>query len=403
MKRLVLGYLAALLLVATASAQPPQQPPPGAGPGAGPGRGPRVNSPEVLPDGRVTFRFHAPEASGVQLRFGEGTPDEYDMEKGDDGIWSVTIGPIEPALCMYSFLVDGVKVIDLANPLIRMLGTNIDSSMLDIWSGEPRFDQVQDVPHGSLNIHTYTSSARDIPRGLYVYVPAAYYEQPDRRFPVLYLWHGGSGSETDWSLQGRTPVIMDNLIAQEKAVPMILVSATHNLNRPIAGYPLPEENISQGPGGMAYDALKEEIVNDIIPFVASHYRTIEDRTGRAIAGLSAGGGVSMNVGMGSLDLFANVGEFSSGMFGGVSGFAEFDINEISPGFYDDVEATNEKLDVFFMSVGTEDPRLESQQKAYQDFVAHGIDVSFTSYPGGHEWVVWRHSVADFVQKLFREE
>ncbi len=138
---------------------------------------PRLVSPEVLPDHRITFRLSAPKASDVQLRFGEGAPQTHAMAKDGNGVWSVTIGPVEPEIYTYSFVVDGVKTIDLANPMAK-IGASIDASVVDVPGNPPRFDQVQDVPHGSINIHTYASAVSKTQRGLYVYVPPDYYSLP---------------------------------------------------------------------------------------------------------------------------------------------------------------------------------------------------------------------------------
>jgi enterochelin esterase family protein len=156
-----------------------------------------------------------------------------------------------------------------------------------------------------------------------------------------------------------------------------------------------------GVGGTNYPLLKRELLEEIIPFVARRYRTIENRESRAIAGLSAGGGTTLNVGLNSLDSFAWIAEFSTGAFGGVASYAPYDIDKISPGFYKDPAAINRKLKLFYMSVGTEDPRLPFQKKALEDFQSHKINVTFATFPGAHEWKVWRHSLADLAPKLFR--
>jgi enterochelin esterase family protein len=364
----------------------------------------RVVSPELLPDHRVTFRVSAPKANEVLLRFAEGAPQTHRMTKGEDGLWSVTIGPVEPEVYTYSFLVDGAKTIDLSNPIMKV-GATIDASVLEVPGDPPRFDQLQEVAHGSIDIHTYRSTVSNTQRGLYVYVPPDYYGQSARRFPVLYLWHGGGGAEQDWSRDGRAGVILDNLIAQKKAVPMLIVMPNNVPGTPAPGVmPSALRPPATGAGGANYALLKRELIEEIIPFVAKHYRTIENRESRSIAGLSAGGGTTLNVGFASLDTFAWIAEFSSGIFGGAgagSGYGQFDIEKISPGFYKDPVATNKKLKLFYMSCGAEDPRMPFQKKALEDFRSHNINVTFASFPGAHEWKVWRHSLADLAPKLFR--
>jgi enterochelin esterase-like enzyme len=400
MKKLTFTLFTLMVFGCTAIAQQPQQPA-AAGRGAAP---PRVVSPEVHADRRITFRFSAPKASEVILRFAEGETRSHPMAKGGDGIWSVTVGPAEPEIYTYSFLVDGVKMIDLANPVMKV-GATIDTSVVEVPGNPPRFDEVQRVPHGSINIHTYMSAVENMQRGLYVYVPPDYYSQPTRRFPVLYLWHGGGGAEQDWSRDGRAGVILDNLISQQKAVPMIIVMPNNAVGTPAPGTSAPAQaggaGAPRGAGGANYEILKKELIADIIPFVEKNYRTVANRENRAIAGLSAGGGTSINVGLNSLDTFAYVAEFSSGMFGGVASYAPFDMEKVAPAFYRDPAATNNKLKLFYMSCGTEDPRLPFQKKALEEFQNRKIRVVFQTYAGAHEWKVWRHSLADLAPRLFR--
>jgi len=368
----------------------------------------RIVSPEVdRATRKITFRISAPKAAEVVLRFGEGATKPHLMMKGEDGIWSVTIGPVDPEIYTYSFAVDGAKTIDFANPNLK-IGASVDASVVDVPGDPPRFDQLQDVPHGAIHIHTYaaTVSAIKTQRGLFVYTPPGYEAAKERgkRYPVVYLWHGGGGAELDWSRDGRAGVILDNLIAQGKALPMIIVMPNN-----VPGAPAPYYSAASGtaaptgPPPTNYALLKRELIEDIIPFVASHYRTIEKRENRAIAGLSAGGGTSIHVGLASLDTFATVAEFSSGMFGGIAagGYPAFDIEKIAPGFQADPDATNRKLKLFYMSCGTEDPRMPFHRKVVEQFRSHKIRVTFAEFPGAHEWKVWRHSLADLAPKLFR--
>jgi enterochelin esterase family protein len=266
---------------------------------------------------------------------------------------------------------------------------------------------VQAVPHGSIDIHTYTSAVSKTQRGLYIYVPPDYYSQPAKRFPVLYLWHGGGGAEQDWSRDGRAGVILDNLVAQKQALPMLIVMPNNVPGTPAPGVMAAAAAVPPtGAGGANYPMLRRELTEEIIPFVARHYRTVENRESRAIAGLSAGGGTTLNVGLASLDTFAWIAEFSSGIFGGTgaapgTGYGAFDLEKISPGFYKDPAATNRKLKLFYMSCGTDDPRMPFQKKALDDFQSHKINVTFAAFRGAHEWKVWRHSLADLAPKLFR--
>ena len=361
-----------------------------------------IVSPSVLPDHRITFRVSAPKATEAVLQFGEDSSRQsYPMTKGEKGVWAVTIGPVEPEIYAYSFLIDGAKAIDLLNPAIAT-GESVSASLVEVLGDPPRFDQVQQVPHGSVNIHTYVSGVSKTQRGLYVYVPPDYYSKPAKRFPVLYLWHGAGGAEQNWTVSGRAGVILDNLISQKKAVPMLIVMPNNKPGNPAPGVAASATPVNPT-GGIEdnYPLIKRELREEIIPFVAKHYRTIEKRESRAIAGLSGGGGTTLAVGFGSLDTFAWIAEFSAGLFGGNPGNYHFDVEQAAPGFYKDPAASNKRLKLFYMSVGTEDPRRPFHEKAVQEFRDHKINVTFTTFPGAHEWKIWRHSLADVVPKLFR--
>ena len=216
---------------------------------------------------------------------------------------------------------------------------------------------------------------------------------------MLYLWHGGGGSELDWVTEGHTDIILDNLLALKKAVPMIVVIPNGDVGSP--GPAAAPGAPAAGAGMQRYDVIEKETVSDIIPLIEKHYRTLPNRENRAIAGLSAGGGISMNVGLKRLDVFAWVGQFSSGMFGGVGGYAPFDVEKISPGFLKDPAATNKRLKLLYFSCGEQDPRMPFQTKAVEGLRAQKINLTFKSFPGVHEWKVWRHSLADLLPMLFR--
>jgi enterochelin esterase-like enzyme len=364
-------------------------------------------SPEVLSDRRVTFRLRAPKASAVALNFAAWNAKPQPMVRDEKGIWSLTVGPVEPEIYSYTFLVDGIRTPDPSNAL-DMKGTGLSGTQFEVPGTPPRFDELQNVPHGSVNIHFYASAAQERQRAMYIYVPPQYYSEPSRRFPVLYLWHGGGGIESDWSRNGRAAIILDNLIAEKKAVPMIIVMPSNNVLLPVDGGNAGSSNV-----------LEKEVLNDIIPFVENHYRALTDRNNRAIAGLSAGGGTTFNVGMRRLDMFAYLGEFSTGLFGGAgpvpvpgaeqgegapaggTGYGAYNPEKIAPGIYQNLVSPAKKLKLFWMSVGTEDPRLPYQKQALEDFQKHGIQPIFKTYTGAHEWKVWRHSLAEFAPLLFR--
>jgi enterochelin esterase family protein len=352
----------------------------------------------VRPGRTILFRITAPKATEVSLVFSEGDPKPRPMTKDASGVWSLTLGPVEPEIYRYWFEVDGVKTIDISNRDVKVSSV-VEASLVEVPGNPPRYDQVQNVPHGSVNVHTYKSTTLGRQRALGVYVPPEYYTQRNKKFPVLYLWHGGGGCELDWVNEGHTDVILDNLIAQEKAVPMIIVIPNGDVGGP---GPSAAPGAPPSGGGMQrYDIIEKETVSDIIPLIEGRYRTLSNRQNRAIAGLSAGGGISINVGLKRLDLFAWVGEFSSGMFGGVGGYAPFDVEKISPGFLNDPTATNKRLKLLYFSCGEQDPRMPFQTKTAESLRGQKIALTFRSFPGVHEWKVWRHSLADMAPLLFR--
>jgi len=307
------------------------------------------------------------------------------MVKGTDGVWSVTVGPVEPEMYNYSFQVDGVRV---------------GASPVDVPGNPPRFDELQNVPHGSVNMHTYFSTTQNLQRGLYVYVPPQYYSEVNRKFPVLYLWHGGqTEDETVWTRNGRTNIILDNLIAQKKAVPMIIVMP--NVNAEIL------HKIGDHTSLGSSAVLEKELLADIIPFMEKNYRTLNDRNNRAMAGLSWGGGTTFNVGLRRLELFGYLGEFSAGVFGGPEPppgggvYGPYQPEKNVPGIYEKLLSPTQRLKLFYMSVGTEDPRMPFQKEGHEDFHKHGIEPVFKTFAGAHEWKVWRHSLADFAPMIFK--
>jgi enterochelin esterase-like enzyme len=412
------------MVAVTAFAQQPPAAPPQQGQAAVAPRAQIARSAEVAPDGRVTFRLTAPKASEVLVNGdwegGRGMP----LAKEPSGTWSLTTQPISPEVWTYTFSVDGVAMLDPGNPSVVRDGTRYLNSVLVPGPASALY-QAGQIPHGTLSAAWYPSTALKTDRRLLVYTPPGYEGARTTRYPVLFLFHGGGGDEEAWSVMGSAAVIMDNLIAQGKAKPMIVVMPNANWTeaavlgvggvRPPAGAragggqppaATPPAGGGQPPaapggGGQNYDRAEQEIVKDMIPFIDTSYRTLAARETRAIAGLSMGGGVSINVGLKRLDVFASVGEFSSGMFGGVAGYAPFEVEKISPNFLRDASATNKRLRVFYFSCGAEDPRMPYQNKTVEELRRQKIALTFKSFPGAHEWRVWRNSLADFTTMLFR--
>ena len=390
-----LRFLLCLMGLAVPASAVAQAPAPAAGV---PAATAPARSPEVHADRRITFRLAAPAAKEVSLSFDEGSVQTHPMTRDSAGLWSVTIGPVAPELYVYNFVVDGLRVLDLANTHLKS-GTALASNVVEVGGTPRRFDEMQDVTHGSVNIHPYKSAVQNAGRTMYVYVPDEYYTEKTKRYPVLYLYHGGGGMEADWVRDGRAAVILDNLIAAKKALPMIVVMPNNNLEDPPPG----GGGRGAAPGPPASAAtLARELLTDIIPFVESRYRVAANRDSRAIAGLSAGGGTAFPTGLNNLDVFAAVGEFSSGMFGGTGGVSTaVRADVIVPELFTNAAQKSARLKLLYMSCGTEDPRMPFQKQTFDDLTKQGFKPVFMSFAGAHQWKVWRYSLNDFAPRLFR--
>ena len=347
----------------------------------------RSGYPRVLSDGSVMFRVNAPQAQLVQIDLG-GT--KYDMTKGDGGIWTVTTKPQVPGFHYYSLVIDGVSVADPASQ--SFYGCSRWSSAIEIKEEGMDAFEVQNVAHGEINTVYYYSKVEEAWRPLMVYTPANYsVDKAD--LPVVYIQHGGGEDHRGWMEQGRTAQIMDNLIAAGKARPMVIVSSNSNVRSRNGGFG----------GGYSWEgmqAFRSELLENIIPFVEKNYKVRKDRKGRAMCGLSMGGGQSFYIGLRDPDVFANVGVFSTGMFGGIQGASNFDLDKEVPGMLSDVQTFNKNFDVFFISCGEQDPRIEYTRAIVDKMRKGNVSVRFNSYPGDHEWQVWRKSLFEFAQYLF---
>ena len=348
----------------------------------------RNSYPRILKDNSLMFRLMAPDAKLVQVDI---CGKKYDMTRNDRGQWSGTIPAQVPGFHYYSLVVDGVSVNDPASETFYGCGKMM--SGIDIPEAGTDLFEVQDVPHGEVRQINYFSKVDNEWRPLFVYTPAGYNEGTDR-YPVVYIQHGGGEDHRGWVQQGRMANILDNLIANGKAVPMIVVSANSNIQ-------------TRGTGGPAYSQqgmqpFRTEMVENIVPFVDKTYRTKAEPKYRAMCGLSMGGGQSFYVGLLSPDVFANIGIFSTGMFGGISGAANFDLEKECPGILSDTKTFNSKHNVFYISCGEQDPRIEYNKAVVEKMKQGGVNVQFNSFPGDHEWQPWRKSLADFAQKLFKD-
>ncbi|MDX8338952.1 alpha/beta hydrolase-fold protein [Draconibacterium sp. IB214405] len=347
--------------------------------------GPRIKSPVVNDESGITFSIKAPKANEVSVFF---NMKNYPMEKNEEGVWSTTVGPVEPEMYTYAFFVDGLKVLDPANPKMQV-GQAPDWSLVNVPGNPLRFDEVKDVPHGIIHVHKYFSTTQEVDRKLYVYTPPGF--DPSKKYPVFYLRHGGGGNQTSWYIEGCAAEILDNLYAENKIVPMLVVMTNGNVEKQTEGGAYGEEGIS---------IIGNELFNDVIPQIEKEYKVYTDQKNRAIAGLSMGGGQSFYIGLKNVDKFDWIGSFSSGIFGGIPG-VEFDAEKEIPGILTKSSDFNNELDLFYLSCGEQDPRLEHTNKVVDQFKANDLDVIYETFEGTHEWKVWKHSLRNFLQLLFK--
>lgn len=347
-------------------------------------RPPAVVSPELSADRHITFRIYAPKAEAVRLNGGDIqglTPATAAMTKSDTGIWELTVGPLVAGAYRYTFNVDGVPVIDPRNPATSESNANTWSLVAVPGSD---FMDTRNVPHGAVASVVYYSTSLQRPRRMHVYTPPGY-ETNSTKYPVFYLLHGASDSDASWSSVGRANMILDNLIADKKAKPMIVVMpAGHTSTAP------------RVPGSAAVDEFIADFNTDILPYVEAHYRAIPDRAHRAIAGLSMGGSQTLNIAIPHLNQFAYVGVFSSGILGGDPGKWEEKNREA----LDDAHA-KKGLKLFWFSTGKDDRLIENTRKSVEMLKTHGFSPVLQESAGAHTWLNWRDYLNEFTPQLFQ--
>jgi enterochelin esterase-like enzyme len=349
-------------------------------------RGPvPVLSPEVHPDRRVTFRLQAAKASEAAF-FGDwmkpGTSQK--MIKGDDGVWSITVGPLNPSIYIYHFILDGLTIADPVNPRIK-LRARTSASLLEVRGDTPELWQPRDVPHGAVQIDWQKSKVLEgDPRWIWVYTPPGYEKDQGRRYPVLYLFHGSNDIAGGWVLAGNANFILDNLIAERKATPMIVVMPFGH------AVPFGSPREQQAKNVTMYE---DYVIQDVMPFIESKYRAAKGRENRAIAGLSMGGGQSLHIGFGHADLFSAVAAFSAAVPG--------DFETRFAKALADPAGTNGKLQTIWIACGREDSLFERSQKLSELLNAHQIRHTWRPTEGNHTYTYWRQYLGEFAPLLFR--
>lgn len=330
--------------------------------------------PRLLPDNRMEFKVKAPDAKTVQIDLGR----KYDLTRNADGEWTGTTDPLTQGFHYYFLIIDGVAVADPASESFYGCGMMASGVEIPYPDGDVRF-QMSDVPHGDIRMKRYFSKTANDWRRMFIYCPPGY-DASAQSYPVLYLQHGGGEDERGWSNQGRTDIIMDNLIAKGEAKAMLIVMADGNTND-----------------------FESELLNDCIPFVENNFRVKTNRESRALAGLSMGGIHTLNVGIPHLELFAYLGVFSSGWWATSSPFGNGNATEKYYSMLKDKkDEYNEKLKLFWLSMGgKEDIAYNNCQTMIKRFNEIGIRYSYFETPGGHTWPVWRESLYQFAPLLFK--
>ncbi len=332
--------------------------------------------PQVTADHRGVFQLRAPEAKEVLVDIGGK---KYAMTKDERGVWSATTDVLMSGINYYFMYVDGVQVSDPASE--TFYGCSRMSSCIEVpyADGDVRFE-LADVPHGETTMRRYYSKSEGAWRRMFIYLPASYQKDLKATYPVLYIQHGGGEDERGWALQGRTDIILDNLIAQGKAKDMVVVMSDGNCK----------------------DFIKE-LMEECIPLVESIYRVKKDPANRAMAGLSMGGIQTLNIAVAKPELFQYVGVFSSGWFAARNGNfpgmnADENYNKLSArkDFY------NKQFREFYLTMGGEEDIAYNNCKVMrQRFDEIGIKYKYFETPGGHTWPVWRESLYQFAQLLFK--
>jgi enterochelin esterase-like enzyme len=380
MKRTFLGpailTMAVVLAALMAPTAPAQTPPP------------PVISPEVHADKSVTFRLRAPNDKEVAVSL-EGVPKPIPMQKDDQGVWNVTTEPLAPDYYGYSFIADGVSMFDPSNHAVKP-NFLYRASELHVPGAASASWEIAALPHGEIHHHFYKSGVVGDDRGYYVYTPPGYDPRGKQSYPVLYLLHGFSDDASAWTVVGRANVILDNLIAQGKAKPMLVVMPL--------GYGAPE--VLQPNSGVFrdrsltdrnFDKFREALITEVIPRVEAEYSVIKDRNSRAIAGLSMGGSESLLTGLNNLDKFGWIGAFSSG---GIT--EEFD--EEFPAVN---SKSTENLHLLWIACGTDDRLIDINRKVRAWLASKNIKHVDIETPGYHTWMVWRRNLTEFSSLLFR--
>jgi len=410
MRPIVLASIATVAFILIVSAQAPAPPQAGRG-GRGGAQLPAVVSPEVTADRHITFRIAAPQAQAVRLSASDipNLGQAATLTKAENGVWSTTVGPIDPGAYRYTFTVDGVATIDPRSPAVSESNANVWSL---VYIPGADFMDTKDVPHGAVASVNYLSTALGKWRRMHVYTPPGY-ELRSEKYPVLYLLHGAGDNDDSWTSVGRANLIVDNLIAAKQARPMIIVMTAGHVT-----------GAQGGAGGFlsATDDFAKDFTTDVMPYVESHYRVMTDRAHTAIAGLSMGGSQTLNIAIPHLNRFAYIGVFSSGLIGEFPAAPRGNRGAAAPAPAAPAAAAapnpsswenrnlstldnaslKKGLKLFWFSIGKDDAVIGATAPQTVDlFKKHGFNPVFEQSAGGHTWINWRDYLNAFAPQLFQ--
>lgn len=352
--------------------------------------------PQVSSDGRVRASISAPQALKVQLDIG-GV--KYDLVKDDKGVWTGDSQPQDEGFHYYQLVIDGAQVPDPGS--MFFYGASRWGSGIEIPAKDQDFYSLKNVPHGELREKLYFSEITQAWRRCFVYTPPDYEKNTSTRYPVLYLQHGMGEDETGWSVQGKANLILDNLIAENRAVPMIIVMDKGYASKPGQSNPGNPGGRQGGPGGIS--TFEEVLIKEIIPMIDATYRTLSDRGHRAMAGLSMGANQTIQITMNNLDKFSYIGGFS-----GTSNYpstAEIDPATFMNGRFSDGAALNKQINLFWLGLGTKEPNpFPGSVGAFRSMLDKtGVKHVYYESPGtAHEWLTWRRSLYQFAPLLFKK-
>ena len=391
-----------LSLTQAGTAQTPPTAPPAAPPaGRGAGRGVQdtLVSPEVHADRTVTFRIRAPLATTVTLTgdwlatLQSSTGGPMPLTRDAAGVWSGTTPPLEPTVHLYFFTVDGLAIADPINPKIK-LRTRTSASLVEVPGDPVPVWQMRDnIPHGSVDWNTQHSAVYNDTHEFLVYLPPGYHRS-NARYPVLYLVHGAGDTAWGWTTAGNAHLILDSLIAEKKATPMIVVMPFNGTTATTPAGVAPAGRGAAG-GAPATSPFENYMLKELIPFVDAKYRVAPGRQNRAMAGLSAGGAATYNVGVKHLELFSAFGLFSAAGGGGA------DVSTRYPRLAADAKAANTRISLLWIGCGTEDGLITGAKTFDAELTRLGLPHVYRDRAGGHVWPIWRWTLSEFVPLLFK--